>query len=592
MTETPSDQVLKLADEFIDRLQNGERPEIKEYVERYPQWAEEIREVFPTIELMEDVAQTPISRSTIDSTPNAIEHRNELKQASSIESSLGQLGEYRLIREIGRGGMGVVYEAEQSHAGRRVAVKVLLQKDCESQGIYERFQREATAAARLHHSNIVPVFSVGEEDGVPFYAMQLINGTNLHDLVTEIRRACHRPTLNQSDGTQTRSVGGGSPSSTHVVSLSDFQEPGVGSPKNWIFCPNWWNRKGRTAYFQNVARVALQLANALTYAHSRGMLHRDIKPANILVDCQGNAWVTDFGLVKVDGLQSMTATSEVLGTVRYLAPETFKGEWTEQSDLYSLGLAIYELLAIEPAFGETDRPRLLWQIMHENITPIAQRCADVPQDLATIVSKAVERDPTNRYNSAGEMAEDLQRFLNDEPIRARQVSLTEHLFRWVRRYPALASLMGVIATLLVAATVASLIVAGSFRRTEQDQRRLADENKELAEKAVAERNLAQEATETAQKALYKSQRTLSDMYRSFGIRAQEDETPHLAALWFAEAARIGSQDPRRKGANEIRAANALKQCPQPAFVLDNPDQILIDQIRFHPSNQWVTLRPE
>src|SRR5262249_16911090 len=201
-------------------------------------------------------------------------------------------------------------------------------------------------------------------------------------------------------------------------------------------------------YYRSVARVGLQVAEALAYAHGQKVLHRDIKPSNLLLDLQGIIWVTDFGLAKDEG-EDLTQTGDVVGTLRYMAPERFKGVSQPGSDIYSLGLTLYELLTLRPAFQESDRARLIWRISHDNPPPPRKLDRRLPRDLETIVLKATAKEPARRYLTAEEMAEDLRRFLADRPIQARRSSWPEQAWRWCRRNPSWAAMVGAVAALLL-----------------------------------------------------------------------------------------------------------------------------------------------
>ena len=192
-----------------------------------------------------------------------------------------------------------------------------------------------------------------------------------------------------------------------------------------------------------MARIGVQVADALAYAHAQGILHRDIKPSNLLLDTRGTVWVTDFGLAKADDQQNLTHTGDILGTLRYMPPEAFGGKADGRGDVYALGLTLYELLAFRPAFDEKERGRLIKQVTGEAPPPLRKLNPEVPRDLETIVQKAIEREPAHRYATAAELADDLQRFVDDEPIRARRTSYAERLARWGRRNPAVAALSGV-----------------------------------------------------------------------------------------------------------------------------------------------------
>ena len=222
------------------------------------------------------------------------------------------------------------------------------------------------------------------------------------------------------------------------------------------------SRAAGLAFFRSVAQIGRQAAQGLAYAHARGIVHRDIKPTNLLLDHAGVVWITDFGLAKGDD-EGLTHTGDILGTLRYMAPERFRGEGDARADIYALGLTLYELLTLRPAFDSSDRLKLIEQIKTEE--PPRPRSVDarIPRDLETIVLKAIEKDPKARYQSAEAMAEDLRRFLADEPIRARQVSAAERYWRWARRNPVIAVLGGVLTAVLVAATVGSMLAASYFR---------------------------------------------------------------------------------------------------------------------------------
>jgi len=356
-TETRADRARdsfeELAEEFAVECRKGESHSISEYEKRYPEHAEKIRKLLPTVALLEQLRRA------------ARRDRGDDAQAESLPE---RLGEFHVLRELGRGGMGVVYEAVQESLGRHVALKVVYHVHLNAKRL-ERFRREAQAVARLHHTNIVPIFGVGDHEGLPYYVMQYIKGTGLDDLVE-----------------------------------------------------TWRNEGARqdAARWRFVARVGVQAALALDYAHAQGVLHRDIKPSNLLIDEQQTIWITDFGLAKLTGQDDLTASGDIVGTLRYLAPEALEGETDPRSDVYSLGLLLYELLTLKSPFGELSPSELLRHVIEEK--PIRPRKLDpaIPRDLETIVLKATAREPGGRYKTAGALAEDLNRFLEDRPILARR----------------------------------------------------------------------------------------------------------------------------------------------------------------------------
>ena len=214
-----------------------------------------------------------------------------------------------------------------------------------------------------------------------------------------------------------------------------------------------------TAYWQCVARLGLQIADALEYAHGQGILHRDIKPANLLLDHHGTVWVTDFGLAKVGQEDRLTQTGDIVGTLRYMAPEALQGEYEKRSEIYGLGLTLYEMVALRPAFDAIDHSTLMQQVTSGVILRLSKARRNVPRDLETIVMKALEHEPAHRYATGRQLAEDLQRFLDDKPIRARRASGIERAWRWSRRNPALATSLVVVAGLLLFLTVAGQLLA-------------------------------------------------------------------------------------------------------------------------------------
>jgi serine/threonine protein kinase/WD40 repeat protein len=488
--------VLELAEEFLDRYRKGQRPPLREYIERHPELAGEIREVFPAMAMMENIALADESLEG-DATGDLPVHSPPI---------LEQLGDYRIVREVGRGGMGVVYEAEQVSLGRHVALKVLPPQMLKDAKTRRRFEREARAAAKLHHTNIVPVFGVGEQGETPYYVMQFIQGQGLDAVLEELKRlragqgmpaAAEISTAGRdataadvarslltgcldmqaetaADGPEPLSTGS---DSGHAASLSSSSLTLPGDPAR--------GKERRRTYWQGVAGIGVQVADALAYAHAQGIVHRDIKPSNLLLDNHGIVWVTDFGLAKTDDQQNLTHTGDILGTLRYMPPEAFGGKVDSQGDVYALGLTLYEMLAFRPAFDEQERGRLVKQVTGEAPLPLRRLNSEVPRDLETIVQKAIEREPSHRYASASELAEDLRRFVDDEPIRARRASVAERLARWGRRNPAIAALAAAVALLTIAVMGGLWYGKESARRALGVQTALRAEADERARQAAA-----------------------------------------------------------------------------------------------------------
>jgi WD40 repeat protein len=347
--------------------------------------------------------------------------------------------------------MGIVYEAVQLSLGRRVALKVLPFAASLHPTHLSRFKTEAQAVAPLQHQNIVPVYAVGCERGVHYYAMQFIEGRTLASLIAESR------------------PGSGRRGSETTVS---FPAPPDSPVASWTEGP--WQS---AAFVRTAARLGLQAAEALEHAHQFGIIHRDVKPANLIVDVRHNLWVTDFGLARVPRDAGLTLTGDLVGTLRYMSPEQAggrPGQVDHRTDIYSLGATLYELLTLQPIFPGPDRGALLRQIALDEPAPIRRLNRAVPTELAVIVHKALAKAPEERYASAQELADDLRRFLEDKPIKARRPTLRQRLRRWTRRHRSVV-LTGVLALgMLLVMAVAGLLISNALIARERDQTRQAE----------------------------------------------------------------------------------------------------------------------
>jgi WD40 repeat protein/serine/threonine protein kinase len=556
----------ELAEEFVQRYRRGERPALTEYTTRHPELADQIRDLFPALVVMEEVGPHPAN-------------------VCAAGPRLERLGDYHILREVGRGGMGIVYEAEQVSLGRHVALKVLPAEAAAQPTRLRRFQREARSAARLHHTNIVPVHEVGEHQGTHYYAMQFIQGQGLDQVLHELRRlravdgaapSRDRAAAAGADGAQEdlkTCLAGGlltgefraavSPSAaeaelvpdaawtTQVAEPKPLPAPDAGlAAGQQTAAPSGLSELSTTsesAYYRSVARVASQVAEALAYAHGQKVLHRDIKPSNLLLDIEGRVWVTDFGLAKEEG-DDLTGTGDLVGTLRYMAPERFDGVSDTRGDVYSLGMTLYELLTLRPAFDESDRAGLLKRLTSEDPVRPRQRDPRIPRDLETIVVKAFNKEPGQRYAMAADMADDLRRFLADRPILARRVSHTEHLWRWCRRNPALAMVSGlaVAALVAVAALSASLAVyearvAGQMgERQQQTQDALKDARAGWAEaegqRLRAERLSASTVLDKALNLCEQGDVNLGMLWLARGLEIVPKEAPDLHRVFRANLA--------------------------------------------------------
>jgi WD40 repeat protein/serine/threonine protein kinase len=471
---TGVDPLDDLADEFLDRCRRGERPLLTEYTERYPELAERIRSVFPALIVMEEIGPG-------ESQANLL----ELDQKGSGATMPQRLGDYLLLRPIGSGGMGMVYEAIQESLGRHVALKTRPFHHLSDPTRLERFRREARAAARLHHTHIVPVFGVGEHEGLHYYTMQFIRGHGLDTVLEEVKRLRHDPStpaaaevpadqhlpttlaLGLRSGRLPAAEIGREASTGAIVSQSHLGPELAPEASTSLPSPSSdqseLSNQPEAQYLRSVARIGVQVAEALEYAHQQGILHRDIKPSNLLLDAYGEVWVTDFGLAKAQGSDELTRAGDIVGTLRYMAPERFDGWSDPRSDVYALGATLYEFLALRPAFDEPDRVKLIDRVLHVSVMPLRQLDRRIPRDLETIVLKALAKEPGERYATAGQMAEDLQRFLTDRSILARRLTTTERTWRWCRRNPVVAALLALVGFLLIAGTVASSLAAVRFK---------------------------------------------------------------------------------------------------------------------------------
>jgi len=388
--------------------------------------------------------------------------------ATRRDRGLPAVAGFRIVREVGRGGMGVVYEAVELALDRRVALKMLRVQSAPGPAA-ERFRREARAAARLHHTNIVPVFGVGEDGDSLYYAMQFIEGEGLDRLFERLRRLptgrTDEPTVGATladagvtsraeartrRDNATRSVMGAGDTtradgaSTPDPDLGPIRPSGdaatVVGPSN---PPASTTDGSGRSHARLVARIGRQVAEGLAYAHSQGILHRDVKPSNLLIDHRGTVWIADFGLAKAfdDEGEGLTRTGDIIGTLRFMAPERFEGRSDPRSDIYALGATLYELLTLRPVFAETNRLRLIEGVRREEPAQPRRINRRIPRDLETVVLKAMAKQSAARYASAADLAEDLGRFLAGEPVRARRVGPIERAARWSRRNPAVAGLM-------------------------------------------------------------------------------------------------------------------------------------------------------
>ena len=380
-----------LATDFMEAHRNGEEPSVDEWAEKYARLADEIREFFPMLIAMEEL-KTDKEVSVL---------RNQMPGELHFET----LGAYRIVREIGRGGMGVVLEGYDDERQHRVAIKVLPWRFSGVPRWRERFEREAKLAAALHHRNIVPIIGFREQDGYCYYLMHYVDAIGV-DWV--IQRLCEDSQLVFSNEIR------------RFNNRRFEQNPVAKDPRGQITRTSW----------VMFARIALQVAQALRYAHEQDTLHNDIKPGNLLLDARGKVWVADFGLARLLETENPAASQDpkrLTGTLRYMAPERFRGEADKRSDLYSLGMTLYELSTLTAVFDASDNKKLIKRILDNSPLPPRMVEPQIPPALEAIILKAIRKDPKQRYQTAGAMASDLLRFIKGNAVTANR---WRFLTRW------------------------------------------------------------------------------------------------------------------------------------------------------------------
>jgi tetratricopeptide (TPR) repeat protein len=458
-----------IATEYHLRTQQRAGLPIQEFLERFPEFAAKLR---ARLEPNGAPATTPPASLPADAL----------------------LGDFRMVREIGRGGMGIVYEAVQLSLNRRVALKVLPFAATLDPRRLQRFKNEAQAAAYLHHPNIVPVYAVGCEGSAHYFAMQLIEGQTLAAFISGLQAAAGTATADGAEPADDQgefelasamASGRCAPAPSPCDATGPYtphpnlaEAPTISAPATPARSASTGLSANGRAYFRTVAHLGVQAAEALERAHQLGVVHRDIKPANLLIDNvpltthpSPRLWITDFGLAQVRTDTRLTLTGDLVGTLRYMSPEQALAKrepLDHRTDVYSLGVTLYELLTLRPAFDGLDRQELLRQVAFDEPRRPRRWNKAIPWELETIVLKATAKSPAERYATAQEMADDLRRFLEDRPIKAQRPRLPQRLTKLARRHRA-------VLTTAVAVTVLALIGAmgilgASYQRLQEQQR--------------------------------------------------------------------------------------------------------------------------
>jgi serine/threonine protein kinase/Flp pilus assembly protein TadD len=488
-----------MLDELVNQFQAG-GADVEAFLAAHPEHAEELRRLLPAVQMMANLSGHALVEGG---------------------SPLGELGDFRLIREVGRGGMGVVYEAEQVSLNRRVALKVLPLAATMDPRQLQRFRREAQAAALLHHPHVVPVYAVGCEKGVHYYAMQLIDGRSLADVIRGLR---------------------GDPPPPPAGDTRDHR-PGAASPTAPAAAlPTARDRD----YYRTAARQIAQAAEALEYAHSLGVVHRDVKPANLLLDASGHLWVTDFGLARFGADAGLTVSGDLLGTLRYMSPEQAlakHGLVDHRSDVYSLGATLYELLTLRPAVDGEDKQEILRNIAFAEPARPRKQDKSIPAELETVALKCLAKNPAERYATAGELADDLRRWLADRTIRAKPPTLRQRAAKWSRRHrPVVASAVVLLLVGAVALAVSTVLVLRANGRTEARFRAARDAVDDMYTQ------VAEEWLDDAPR-LTDVQKTFLDkalhFYQQFGAEHADDPAVrHEAARAYLRVGRIQAKSGR------------------------------------------------
>ncbi|HEX6962138.1 MAG TPA: protein kinase [Lacipirellula sp.] len=512
-----NERLAMVLDRYMRELEStGLPPDTERLAAEHPDLADELRSYVDSLQILHQMTAglrpEPLAAADV---------------SHAAPAPAKRLGDYEIIREIGRGGMGVVYEARQLSLNRQVALKVLPFAAMLDERQIARFRTEAQAAAQLHHPNIVPVHAVGQERGVHYFAMQFITGQSLEAALNELRGAAGQSVWEASPTPISRRGG-------------DRNRPQRALPQpllerdrdTAVAFSTRVSTRSRT-YCHSVARLVLQAADALDHAHRLGVLHRDIKPSNLLLDRDGKLWVTDFGLARIQSDSGVTISGDIVGTIRYMSPEQAAGASAlvdARSDVYSLGATLYELLTLQPAHRGDTRQEILRNI--ETVEPPSPRSINpsVPFDLETIALRALAKSRDERYPTAQEFADDLRRFLAGEPTRARRPTAVDRAVKWAlrhRRSVAVAAAFMVVLT-VVSATAAVMLARAEARTRESLAQ--ADKHFQLA-RTVVDRfsnGLANELAGIpgAEPIRHGLLQDALEYYKSFASRAADD--PALA----------------------------------------------------------------
>lgn len=426
-----------------------------------------------------------LSHATIDPEHSSI---SSLDANASDSPSLSRRG-YQIIRLLGRGGMGIVYEAIELNLNRRVAVKVLPAASLVDPNQITRFKNEAFAVGQLDHENIVQIYQVGSEQGIHFYSMQLIDGQNLSQIISSIRVQVRGGDGHILSETPKRGFSKTKDSRKKQDRPDGHPPRSSGAKKLTVedFVAAFSSRRGSgqgLALYKSIACIGAEIADALAHAHDQGVVHRDIKPSNILIDANGKPWVTDFGLAMIRNNPAATRPGDIVGTYQYMSPEQASGRRfliDHRTDIYSLGVTLYEMLTLSVPFHGSDPKELMRQISFEEPKSIRTYNPSIPPELEIIVTKAISKNPNDRYETASDFADDLRRFVSDKAIQAKPASMAKRVRRWISAHQvlALATAIVLLFTLMTSLTASGMIWLAL--QSEKEQRELTEDTLEQAD---------------------------------------------------------------------------------------------------------------
>ncbi len=472
-----------VVDQIAERFQRGLTVDVDEYARKFPEYSEKLRELLPTMEAIAGA----LAPNETDRVLSDNESSSQFAEDPNDQNLL-RIDEFELRQELGRGGMGIVYEAFQPSVNRRVALKILPFAALLDPEQIRRFRFEAEVAAKLDHPNIVNVFSAGRDPNrnIYYFAMEYVEGPTVAEVIEHMRGR------HGSDSPGALATNGGDTTIGDINGPSDLNPP-MGTPQSTgssldethlsvhgFISPG--EDHGGKGYIRAVAALIAKAARGLDYAHRVGVIHRDIKPGNLMIDDDGEVIITDFGLAHIECDVHLTNTFKMMGTLPYMSPEqafSQRATFDHRSDIYSLGATLYELLTLRRLVAAPDPPSILRAIAETQPPSPRKLNHAIPRDLERIVSKATEKDPLDRYSTAEEFAEDLERFLTGQPTIANPPSVFRRSQRWLKQPSRVFLLVG---TLVIAmATVLLGVWSRSLAEREAD---LAEQKAELAGSAT------------------------------------------------------------------------------------------------------------